>query len=411
MAWEVKKVYQPIKIEAVDLREGRITVKNKYDFLPLIDLALEWSLDPETATVNKGTIDLHLIQAGESEQFVLPYDFPALPFDQEIILNLSVTTKTARNFLPSGHEIAKEQFIIRTPTKLIETEWFPFFPPTRASHDGESPIQIHVNEETGLLQNVLFRGVPLFQHPISPYFWRAPLDNDFGWGMPEKCAPWRYAHQQLQLTDFNRSANGNLVAQFRLAHLPVRLTICYSLTANGSLSIKTTFIPETEELPPLPRLGLHTCLTDFTDQLSYFGRGPFENYPDRKFAAHLGKYKLPLSELSEYYISPQECGNREDVRWVHFSGNNGLNLAISGAAPGFGLTATPYTPEELTRKTRGSLHPIDLPESQGTSLCIDHAQMGLGGIDSWLSPPLDQYLIPIVETEFVFFFQFWEEYP
>jgi len=357
----------------------------------------------------QGKIELHLVAPGEEVHFLLPYDFPALPFDQEILLNLSVKTRTVRNLLPANHEIAKEQFIIRSPSKLIKTEWFPFFPPTQASQVGERPIQIQINEKTGLLQNVLFHGIPLFQKPLTPYFWRAPLDNDFGWGMPEKCAPWRYAHQQLQLTQFERRPNGEMLCHFSVTNLPVKLSICYGLTPNGSLSINTKFIPETEELPPLPRLGLHTRLTEFADRLQYFGRGPFENYPDRKFAAHLGLYELQLADQLENYVSPQECGNREDVRWVHFTGGHGFNLAISSSEAGFGLTAVPYSPEELTRETRGSLHPVDLPKSAGTSLCLDHIQMGLGGVDSWLSPPLDKYFIPIKETEFSFFLQFWED--
>ena len=150
----------------------------------------------------------------------------------------------------------------------------------------------------------------------------------------------------------------------------------------------------------MPRLGLHFYLNQELKNINWVGRGPFENYPDRKAAAHFGRYDSTVAEMYEPYISPQENGNRTDVEKVAFYDKSGAGLLITGAP--FNFTANPFSPEELTRSKWGDLHTYDLKDSGKISLCLDHFQMGLGGIDSWLSKPLDKYLIQPKNYSFKF---------
>lgn len=137
--------------------------------------------------------------------------------------------------------------------------------------------------------------------------------------------------------------------------------------------------------------------------MRWTGRGPFENYIDRKYAAHIGNYETTVAQMYEPYISPQENGNRTNCSKVAFYDEKGAGLLIKGID--FSFSAIPFSPEELTRAAWGDLHTYDLKDEGKISVCLDHLQMGLGGIDSWLSEPLNKYKIEPKGYSFSFVFK------
>ena len=153
----------------------------------------------------------------------------------------------------------------------------------------------------------------------------------------------------------------------------------------------------------MPRLGLYFKMPNTYHCVKWFGRGPHENYPDRKKSAHIGWYENSISDLYEPYISPQENGYRCDTRVLNIFDEKGNTIMISNHNP-FGFSVLPFSPDQLTRKTRGALHTYDLKKEKMISVCIDHLMSGIGGIDSWGAKPLPKYRITAKKYEFEFRF-------
>ena len=169
-------------------------------------------------------------------------------------------------------------------------------------------------------------------------------------------------------------------------------SIRYRLLSDGSIDIVYDLDFEGLNLPEIPRVGMSTSINADLKQASYFGRGPHENYVDRKRSASIGIYHREVDAFYESYISPQENGNREDVRWLKILSNDNLGFMIKGS-PIFNFTLNPYSSEELTQAEYGTLHHYDMPSSVTTHLYIDLCQRGLGSVDSWGAKLLEKYRI------------------
>lgn len=251
-------------------------------------------------------------------------------------------------------------------------------------------------KKTGLLTSLTYENRPLLESPLTPNFWRAPVDNDFGWNMPEKTKAWQTAskHRIVKSVKITKSTPSTITvaAIFELPSVQAHLRLYYTIAKDSTLAVYgQLFHNLSKDLVELPRIGLHFYLNQALKNINWVGRGPFENYPDRKYAAHIGRYDSTVSEMYEPYVSPQENGNRSDVRKVAFYDKTGAGLLVLGN--NFNFTAIPFSPEELTREKWGALHTYDLKDEGRISVCLDQKQIGLGGIDSWLSKPLEQYLL------------------
>ncbi len=400
MAAEVRKIYQPISFLATELSAGLLTITNEDPFAPFLRPQLHWSWSSEKTVYSSGTLTLPDLHPGDLQDIQI--DAAPQIVNEEIKLDLQIKSGMDEAFFNIGHLLAEEQYLLGTfQAPRYQTK------PLALKEEGAYAVlrsgntDYLIDREQGLLAQIRHQGRYLLRQPLRPNFWRAPVDNDFGWQMPSLCAPWQKLHQSLKLTDFKQQEDSILAALYA-SELDITLSFQYQLADSGELLLHFTFDPGGKaDLPPLPRLGLHTVLSDTFTLLRYYGKGPFENYPDRCAAAHLGHYDLLIADAFEPYISPQECGNREGVRWAKLCAKVGIELSVNGSQP-FGLTLGPYTPEQLTRTRRGDLHTVTLPPSAGVSVCLDIAQMGLGGIDSWLSPPLPAYHIPLQKQSICF---------
>lgn len=393
MAAEVRKIYQPIALAATNLSAGYITIINEDPFAHYRRPQLHWSWSGDGEIYASGTLTLPDLKPGDEQ--ITKIDAAPHIGNEEIKLDLRMESGIDEAFFVERRILAEEQYVLGTfqaatySAKALAIR-------EEGDHallrSGNTDYLIH--RGSGLLSQIRHQGRYLLRQPLRPNFWRAPVDNDFGWQMPSLCAPWHLLHQSLKISEFKQQED-SILAVLSSNELDISISFCYQLADSGELLLDFTFDPgKNTDLPPLPRLGLHMVLADTFTQLRYYGKGPFENYPDRCAAAHLGHYDLMIKDAFEPYISPQECGNREGVRWAKLCTNFDTELSLSASQP-FGLTVGPYTPEQLTRTKRGDLHTVTLPPSAGVSVCLDIAQMGLGGVDSWLSPPLPAYHIPI----------------
>jgi beta-galactosidase len=308
-----------------------------------------------------------------------------------------------------GYELAEEQFklplMAAAPTIAMND-----LPSLTVVNDG---TKLHIqgqgfsatfDELTGQLISYQFQGTELLAKAPQPNFWRAPNDNDWGNRMPRRLGKWRLASESQDLANLNVNQSGSQVEVTSTLELPdvaSKNTVKYTVLGSGEILVESTFAPGSEELPELPRYGMYLELDGQFDQLTWYGRGPFENYVDRKTAAFIGQYQSTVDDQYVPYVSPQGNGNKEETRWMSLTNYNGLGLLFSGDVP-FGFTALHFSPWDLTTEKRGALHTVDMKPREEVCLSLDHKQMGVGGDNSWGARPLSQYIVPAQAYTFRF---------
>ncbi|MGE5944772.1 MAG: glycoside hydrolase family 2 TIM barrel-domain containing protein [Flavobacteriales bacterium] len=408
--WEVKKVYQNIKFKK---ESGSYQVENYFDFTNLEEFKFVYTYELDGKTILNDTIEN--VSAAPSEKAVLDIHAPE-NFDKskELVLTISAFTKKEMGILPENHEVAWEQFILNTekPTHISKSN------EEINISDSEKNIQISnknveavFNKETGLLTSLRFNNAENIikdDNGFVPNFWRAPIDNDFGNDLHKKSRVWRFVSKNRKLVDINgkiknRDAvisvkydlldeNNNKIATFQTL---------YTISGDGSILLDNTFKKEQSNLPDLPRLGLNIQLLKEFDNISWYGRGPYENYWDRKTGAKIGLYSGKVEDFNWSYIRPQENGNKSDVRWLSLTNKDGKGIKIYGL-PTLDFSAHHSIMEDFEslertdgRQQEGDIvknrHTIDVQTRDLTSLNIDYKQMGVGGDDSWGAETHDIY--------------------
>lgn len=412
--WEVKRLYQYIKLASFDLSTGLLRLCNTYDFLPLENRQVEWRCWRVSGEEVNGCFRITGLKPGETGEYFLPVSSDFVDGPAAAYLDISVKTIQASPLIPADFACAKAQVELKAPVasafsytlqQSLEVAHYH----NRLGIHGEG-FSVLINVQTGLLEQYTSKGLSFFEKGPAPNFWRAPVDNDWGYQMPLEMGRWRHAGAEARCHSTQWSIHPESTAAFTvkttldLLQEEAQYFIEYTINDRGEVQVKSTFIPKSAKLPLMPRQGMHLNLAPQFDQMEWLGRGPFENYQDRKMAAQVGRYRSTVEEQYVPYVSPQENGNKEEVQWVSFHNNAGQGIRFSGV-PTFGMTALWYSPEDLTQEARGSRHPYELVKGKSISVCIDHRQMGVGGIDSWLSRPMDKYLLPAEEYSFIFRFQ------
>jgi beta-galactosidase len=400
--FEVKKVYQYVKFRALDLDAGKIELANRYDFISLDQFDLRWEVAADGRVVTSGMIEKLPVAPKERKAFTVR--LPKILPGTEYFLNVAVVARDASAAIPKGHVLASDQF--RLPRQAGAA---PAPAPSAAGpltlRDGPrealvsgGDFTILFDKMTGTLASYVFRGREYIESGPEPNFWRAPTDNDFGNDMPRRLAAWRRASLERELKSMTavQDAPGRVTVtvSFELRGVPAAHTVRYTVSGDGEVLIANDFAPRAgAKLPEMPRIGMRLAMPAGFDRIRWFGRGPHENYQDRKSAAYVGLYEMTLAEQTVPYVTPQEYGNRSDTRWVAVRNREGAGFLIAGQ-PALGFSALPHWPEDLTLESRGAKHPVDVIRRDYTCLTLDLAQMGVGGDDSWGAPVHPEYTIP-----------------
>jgi beta-galactosidase len=303
--------------------------------------------------------------------------------------------------VPKGHAAAAEQFKLpwssKVPPVAVKADLAVEDGPRAAIIRG-SGFAVLFDKMTGTLASFIFQGRELIESGPEPNFWRAPTDNDFGNNMDELLAPWRLAslEREIKALTVARDApdRATITVAFELVDVPASHTIRYTIHGNGEVLIANDFAPHAgAKLPELPRVGMKLAMPAEFGLVQWFGRGPQENYWDRKTAAFVGRYETTVAGGTCPYVAPQEFGSRCDTRWVAVRNREGVGLLIAGQ-PLLGFSALPHWPEDLTLDKRGAKHPVEIMRRDFTCLTLDLAQMGVGGDDSWGAPVHPEYTLP-----------------
>jgi beta-galactosidase len=395
--YEVKKVYQYVRVSAVDVAAGLVEIENLYDFVDLGFLAGSWSVTADGETLAEGDLPTLSIDPRESERVAIP--LPAITPEPgvEYWLNLSFRLAEETLWAEAGHEVAWEQFALPIGIPAAGPDPAAMPPLEVVVEDAEIVVagegfSVRIDRASGALSSLESGGAELIRSGPRPHFWRAPTDNDKGNGMPERCAPWRAASDNWQIEDpvvrSQDPARVEIVVAGSLPDVGSSHEVVYTIFGNGEVEVRSSFQPGDDELPELPRFGMQMTLPDEIETMTWYGRGPHESYWDRKAGAAVGLYTSSVDEQYFEYSEPQETGNRTDVRWVTLTRGDGVGLEVRGAEP-LSVTALRYTTDDIER----AKHRYEMERRDFVTLNVDYRQTGVGGDDSWGARPHPQYTL------------------
>ena len=410
--YEVGYFYQSIWTTPANLDKGEINVYNEYFFRGLSAYYMEWEL------LENGNV----IRSGRKEELnVAPQQTVKMTLDlgetnrsAEYLLNVFYKQKNREGLLPVGHIIARNQLVM-TPyvAQLMELKNVAMEKDLQIVDNQQNYLIIkgenftaEFNKKNGYLSKYDVNGLELIKKgaALTPNFWRAPTDNDFGAKTHQKYVAWK--NPGLKLLSINRQMENGLIVistEYDMRAVSAKLYLTYVINNNGTIKVTQKMVADKEaKVSPMFRFGMQMQMPDSFDAIEYYGRGPIENYSDRNHNTFLGIYRQSVDEQFYSYIRPQETGTKTDIRWWKQLNVSGNGLEVFAEAP-FSASALHYTIESLdegVEKRQG--HSPEVPKAELTNLCIDKVQMGLGCIDSWSALPLPQYRLPYGDYEFTF---------
>lgn len=399
---EVKKVFQNVAITAEDAVSGKFNFKNKFLFTNLNKYAGSWELLEDGVVIDKGAIDPAALDIAPltEKAVVLPIKAPAkLKAGAEYFVNVKLALNEKTSWADKGHFVATEQIPMPYEVEAAPAVDQNTMPSLKIADKGENFKTISTKDFTlvfdmknATINSFKFKNKELIKSGPIPNFWRAPTDSDWGYYSPQVLATWRYAGQDRSVVDVKMDKISDKAVQFTVtSKLPTQtesdLTQVYTVYGSGDVNIKTILNPG-KGLEMIPEIGNMLTIPKEFDNVTWYGKGPDENYIDRQTGYDVGIYQKKVKDFFVDYIKPQETGNRTGVRWVSLTNKDGVGF-IAKAEGLIEFNALHYTPEQLSNH----LHSYTLPKGQDITLRLNHKQMGVGGDNSWGYRPMDAYQI------------------
>ena len=404
---EVKKVYQNIKVQSVDLLKGKVTIKNKFDFIDLDFIQGNWELKADGRILQKGVIKNLNLKPKEKRTFKINFNEPDLQAGTEYWLNFKFSLTKKFLWAEQGHIIAWDQFQI--PFILPFSEKVNIAKMSDLSVNDNDIIlnvynknfSIQIGKKTGTIKSFKYQKKELIAKPLIPNFWRAPTDNDIGNKMPERLKIWKTAADNRIVTKVavqqNQKQVVKVVVDSKINSLDASYQTIYTIYGSGDVIVDNYFKPGDKKLPELPRFGMQMEMPKEFNQMKWHGRGPHESYWDRKTSAMVDVYSGTIEEQTHDYLRPQENGNKTDVRWLILENKDGIGLLAVGMSL-LNVSAWPYTQWDLEKAE----HPYEIPERNTITVNLDYQQMGVGGDNSWGAPVHSEYILQAKEYRYSF---------
>lgn len=408
---EMGKVYQNIKFLRFDAEAGTVDVKNEFFFTPLDKYEFGYTVKGNGKTLKSGKFTLSL--PPREQATVTLKGLPAMK-DETVDYRIEFEAKLKKTepFLPQGYVVAREQIAVKPAVKpmakpsketIVQTEGG-----NKIRFSGKQ-FDIVFDKTSGLMTSYRYKGCEyvLDGFGFRPSFWRAPIDNDYGYNAPQLLGAWKEASQQAPRARSFTVEKGNgtslrVVCRYDYPSTEAEWTTTYTLLGNGVVKVDNTLTLNNPEAPMIPRVGLRMQLPESFTRLEYYGRGPWENYIDRRTSCFVGRYQADIAGMYEPYVRPQENNHRTDVSWLALSGNRGKLLIVADSLIEF--NASNYTLESLDNgkhrddgrqrpENPQQRHNCDPKPAHLVDLFIDYRMMGLGGDDSWGAKPHKIYQI------------------
>ena len=414
--YEVGYFYQNIWTSPVNIKNGEISIFNEYFFRDLSAYYLEWQVLKGGEIMRSGRVEDLNVEPQQTIKIKLPIGKTCQC--SEWLLNVAYKLKNTEGLLPAGHTIAKQQLVLnpyKAPSMELKNQaksnWEVVEPTLKENDerylivDGEN-FRIEFDKQNGYLSKYQVNGLDMMKEGsyLKPNFWRAPTDNDFGAYLQRRYAVWKNPTIKLvSLQQRIADQQAIIEAAYELPEVSAKLSLTYVINNEGTMKVTQKMTADKNaKVANMFRFGMQMQMPRSFDQVEYYGRGPVENYIDRKGNADLGIYRQSVAEQFYSYIRPQENGTKSDLRWWKTLNVSGHGIQVVAAEP-FSASALHYTIESLdegTHKQQG--HSPEVEEADLTNFCFDLIQAGLGCEDSWGRIARPEYQVPYGDYEFTF---------
>lgn len=410
-AYEVAYQYQNIWAKMVSAEAGQVSVYNENFFRDLSNYALAWSLEEDGVETQNGTIADFDVPAQQTRTFTIPYDRSKIT-GKEVFLNIDFRLKNAEPLLTAGQVVAYAQLPVVTKqacegdcSKMLAEGHGKKKMKLAAKKDNVIAVTtpnltFKLDRTTGLISEYAYNGKSMLGEggTLKPNFWRAPTDNDMGANLQKKFKVWKNPQMNLKNIDVKKDKKANtvtIVTSFDMPEVQGQMDITYLVFANtGAVKVTEDFkATEGAKVSDMFRFGMLLQMPYTMEKSNYYGRGPIENYSDRKDCMRIAIYSDEADNQYFPYIRPQESGTKSDIRWWKQTDATGLGLQVKSCAP-FYASALHFDTEELDDgDEKEQRHSFDLKKSKYTNLFLDAAHMGVGGENSWGAWPLEKYRV------------------
>ena len=403
-AWECKYIFQPVTFEASKEGSNKVKITNRFETTNLNRYEIRWELSENGKELQSGVLPAQNLVAKQSAVIEIPFTKPEFKPDAEYWINLSVHETSNRLWCMKGHPVAHEQILLKGRNSVL-----PSFEASSKLDIGAGDLEYRVSAKdfsvgfsktTGEMTSYQWKGSEQLKSPLRPHFDRPGTDNDLQAANSGPFAKsrdaWRKILAELKVETITSEQDDNGSVQLfisRRSGKKAKLDTTYTISADGNITVKLTLEAD-PSLPDLIRFGMSAGVSNKFTNTSYYGRGPWENYPDRKRGAVIDEYALLTAEMFTNYAYPQENGNRSDTRWLKLGDDSGNGFKITGH-PSFGFSIWPYSLENI----EGAKHPFNLKPQGFLTLNISGAQKGVAGT---LSPILPQYVVKAGKHELTF---------
>lgn len=419
---EVRYYYQNIWATAKDLKAGEVEVYNENFFKSLDDVELQWTLESEGKVLANGR---NVLDIPAQQKRVVKLDGYSLPADVkgEVVLNLDFVLKKAEPMLDAGYAVAREQFVVNPYT-------FPTMESVLAVTSGKYDTRkvekeekvawvtlsagntsVTFNHWNGWIDYLDVDGKPMLEegYAITPDFWRAPTDNDYGAGTQRKLHAWKNPEMKMKsfkVVENEGKAEKGVEVVYDMPSVEATLTMTYTLTPAGELVVNEamTVNKDAKHKPELMRYGMQLVMPKAYNMLTYYGKGPGENYIDRNNGDRLGVYDAKVADQYWGYVRPQESGNKTEVRYWQVKDENGKGLEFYSFAP-MECSTLNYLASDLDDgwdKNAHQSHSGDLTPRDFSVVKLAARQRGLACVNSWGAIPLEQYRMPYQDYSFTY---------
>ncbi len=411
-AFELKKVYQNIDFKPMDFTSNTVTVINRYDFTNLNQFNFDWFVKADGKIVAQGKLNPFDLAPHQTKNIKIDIpDFKAEP-GTEYFLSVNATTKYATELVPADFLLATDQF--KLPVyKEKEAASLKGFPALDLVQDANkisistASFSVSFNKKTGWLDGYSFQQTKILKDALVPHFWRAATDNDIGNSQQMRCAVWQDPLKTGRLDSIKvmrkNAQQYEVKTQHYLPDVKAGYLVIYLISSNGDVQVNAKMIASNADLPEMPRFGMKVVLNKEFDQVKWLGRGPFDNYSDRKDAADIDVYAMEADSLFYPYARAQESGYRTDVRWMSLLNKNGVGLMAVGAPTiSTGVLHFDMKNLDFNREIPENNHGGSIINEDLIWWNIDYKQMGVGGDNSWGAKPHAEYLLPFRNYEYSF---------
>lgn len=410
-AFELKKVYQNINFETVPFSEKIIRISNRFDFTNLSKYSFNWFIKANGKMVAERKMDELNIAPHQSEEINLNIPLIKIEPATEYFLFIEAKTKTAEQLLPLNFVIAREQFIL--PWKNDAAISAKTGQILQHSDDEKllkvfnTDFAVSFNKQTGWLEQFSYKNNVFIHSPLTPHFWRSATDNDIGNSQQMRCAIWQHVCETARLDSFVINKLSEKQIDIRTVHyLPAvdaNYIVHYIIDASGYVEVNVKMKTGSKNIPEIPRFGMKVLLKKEFDKVSWLGRGPFDNYWDRNYAADVDIYSMPADSLFYPYARAQESGYRTDVRWMALQNKDGAGLmAVGKPHISTGVLHFDMNKLEFDRNAPQNNHGGSITNDNFIWWNIDYKQMGAGGDNSWGAKTHSEYMLPYRNYEYSF---------